>query len=89
MATTHPLAMLLTVAWATVSAQWPTGVFLASEILFGRRVARLSDEESFTCPPRNREWERMVYLRCMAWGLGSYVVVAALALAATWYWLGR
>jgi hypothetical protein len=82
----HPLAV---VGWATVSALWPTGVYLGTEIVFGRRVAKLSDEVAFTCPPRDREWERAVYCKAVAWGLGSYLLSAALAFAATWHWFGR
>jgi hypothetical protein len=60
-----------------------------TEILFGRWLAKLSEEESFTCPPRDREWERAVHRKVMAWGLGFYLVFTALAFAGTWYWFGR
>jgi hypothetical protein len=82
----HPLVI---VGWATVSALWPTGVYLWTEVLFGRRLAKLSDEVSFTCPPRDREWERAVYRRVTAWGLGFYLVFAAFAFAVAWHWFGR
>jgi hypothetical protein len=82
----HPRVII---GWATVSALWPTGVYLGTVIRFGRRLAKLADEVSFTCPSRDREWERAVYRKGMAWGLGSYVIVAALAFALTWEWFGR
>ena len=86
LASAHPLVII---SGATVSALWPTGIYLATEILFGRRLAKLSEEASLTCPPRDREWERAVYRKVMAWGLGSYLVFAGLNFAVTWSWFGR
>jgi len=76
---------LMTVAWMIVSGLWPTLVYTTAEILFGRRLAKLSDPASFTCPPRDPEWERALYRKAMAWGLGSYLIFAVLVFAATWH----
>jgi hypothetical protein len=81
-ASMRPLAII---AWATVSALWPTGIFAVTEFHFGRRVAKLSEEASFTCPPRDLEWERTIYRKAIAWGLGSYLFFTGLALALAKY----
>ena len=72
-------AMLL---WIVISTLWPVFVYGTAELLFGRRLAKLSDEASFTCPPRDREWERLVYRKAILWGAGLYLLACVGAWAA-------
>ena len=67
-------AMLL---WIVVSTLWPVFIYATAEVLFGRRIAKLSDEASFTCPPRDRAWERAIYRKAMMWGAGLYLLACA------------
>jgi hypothetical protein len=67
-------AMLL---WIVVSTLWPVAIYGTAEVLFGRRIAKLSDEASFSCPPRDRAWERAVYRKAIVWGAGLYLLACA------------
>jgi hypothetical protein len=72
-------AMLL---WILISALWPVLVYSAAEVVFGRRVAKRSDEASFSCPPRDPQWERAVYRKAILWGAGLYLLACVGAWAA-------
>ena len=67
-------AMLL---WIVFSTLCPVFVYAAAEVVFGRRIAKLSDEASFSCPPRDRAWERAVYRKASVWGAGLYLLACA------------
>jgi hypothetical protein len=67
-------AMLL---WIVVSTLWPVLVYATAEVLFGRRIAQLSDEASFSCPPRDPQWERAVYRKAITWGAVLYLLACA------------
>jgi hypothetical protein len=72
-------AMLL---WIVFSTLCPVFVYAAAEVVFGRRIAKLSDEASFSCPPRDPQWEREVYRKAILWGAGLYLLACVGAWAA-------
>jgi hypothetical protein len=76
-----------TVLWILASALWPPVVNSTAEVVFICRLARLADEKSFTCPSRDRAWERVVFRKAIGWGLGVYLVIAA-AILACQLWVG-
>ena len=47
---------------------WPLVPYLATEFIFGRRLKRLADEETFTCPDRDVPWEKRITRRAFLTG---------------------
>ena len=68
--------------WVVVSTLAPVLVYASAEVLFGRRIAKLSDEASFTCPARDRAWERAIYRKAIMWGAAVYLLACVGAWAA-------
>jgi len=60
------------VVWVSVSFLWPTVVYLATEVVFARRIAKGSDEESFTCPSRDIVYETILYDKAVRLGASLY-----------------
>jgi hypothetical protein len=67
--------------WAIVSALWPTGVYSVAELLFYRRLAKLSEKATFTFPPRDFQWEDRIYRKAIVFSVWSYLIVAGFAFA--------
>jgi len=65
--------------WSAVSALWPTVVFICTEVVLGRRFAKTTDEESFTCRPADPAHEKAVYQRAFVFGVVIYSVVSTIA----------
>ncbi len=74
---------LETVWWIVLSAGWPLVVWGVVEIIFMRRVAKLSVEESFTCPPRDLAYERAVNRKAVLLGALFYLAISIIILILT------
>jgi len=65
--------------WPVISSQFPIAVYLYTEIVFGRRVAKASDEESFSCPGPDPVWENAIYRKASAFGAAIWAIASAIA----------
>jgi len=66
--------------WIIISALWPTVIYLASEIIFAWRIAKKSVKESFSCPPPDPVYERIVYRKAILIGTALYLGVSIVVL---------
>lgn len=66
------VGVLGTILWIAISALWPIIVYLGTEIVFMRQIAKKSIKESFTCPPRNTIYEKAVYRKAVFMGASLY-----------------
>jgi PH (Pleckstrin Homology) domain-containing protein len=60
---------------------WPLLIWLGAELAMAPRIARASDEESFSVPPRDRAHERKIYRIATLVGVLIYGLAASVALA--------
>ncbi len=68
------------ILWVGLSALWPPVVWVVVELIFFRRVAKLSVEESFTCPPRDLAYERAVNRKALLLGALFYLAISVMIL---------
>ena len=61
-----------------------TAIWCLPEFYFARRVAKLSDEETFTCPPRDRDYEKAVYRKAFA--IVALIGIALVMLLSSFEW---
>ncbi len=77
-ATLGQFDFLGTGTWIIISLFWPTAVYLSTEIVFGRWIAKKSVEDSFTCPPRDIVVEQSVYRKAVLIGALLYIGIFAI-----------
>ena len=61
---------------SAISIIWPTVVYLYTEAVFGRQLAKKSNEESFTCPPSHPVYEKALYQKAIKFGILIYFIVS-------------
>lgn len=54
---------------------YPVSLYAATEIPFGRRIAKLSNRESFFVPPRDTNYEKTVYKVALIVGIAVYFIM--------------
>lgn len=79
-----PFAIVGVVLWPLGCWILVTGACFLPELLFGLRVAQLSDEQTFTCPPRDRQYEKSVYRKAFAIAALIYIAVVILSASVGW-----
>ncbi len=57
----------------------PIILYLITEFIFGRRIAKVSDFETFYVPERDEEYERSIFRKAINWGFAVYVLLLLLA----------
>lgn len=62
--------------WAGGAWMWPTVVQMGTEVVFGRRIAKQSDRETFTYPARDTVYEARVYRKALIVGTALYIVLS-------------
>jgi hypothetical protein len=72
---------LFLLGWVVLAALWPVPAFVVAELRLARRIAKASDENAFSCPPRDPAHERKVYLTTALWGALLYYCAAWLLFA--------
>lgn len=53
----------------------PTIVYLITEIIFGRRVAKLSDKNSFYIPEPDLQYEASINKKAVLWGSLAFIII--------------
>jgi len=57
-----------------ISTFYPMVVYIFTEIIFGRRIAKDSNEELFTYPSRDMVYERSIYRKVILYGILFYFI---------------
>lgn len=72
------LGIFRIISWIALSIIWPAAIYLYAEFMFARRLAKQSNEELFTCPPRDKAYEKSLYLKTAIFGISFYFIVSSL-----------
>ena len=51
------------IVWIAASIIGPTLVYCIGDLLIARKISKESDEETFTCPPRDKVFEKSIYTK--------------------------
>ena len=65
--------------WILLSMLWPTICYSYAENIFGRRLVKQIDEQSFTYPPRDIAYEKALYRKVLIFGALIYIVISIVA----------
>ncbi|MCP4374699.1 MAG: hypothetical protein GY794_00750 [bacterium] len=74
------VGLVKTLLWSIVASFWPVAIFLYMEIVLGRRFAKATDEETFSCPPRADAEEMAAYRKAGIIGIAVFAIASAIAL---------
>jgi hypothetical protein len=78
---TIPLfGIALAIFWSVVSMFWITIAYVIAEIILMRQIAKKSNETTFTFPPRDLPYEKLVFDKAFTWGSITYFVFSSLTL---------
>jgi hypothetical protein len=62
------------ILWSLIFAFFPLVIYLCTELVFARNIAKKSNEESFICPPYNHTYEREIYRKAIIFGVSAYFI---------------
>lgn len=71
---------VLAVFWVILSLVWITVAYVIAEIVLMRRIAKKSNESTFTFPSRDLNYEKLVFDRTFTWGNLAYFVFSSFVL---------
>jgi len=66
--------VVLALFWALFSMIWITAAYTIAEIILIRQIAKRSNENSFTFPSRDQNYEEYVFDRTFTWGNLAYII---------------
>ncbi|MHC4872147.1 MAG: hypothetical protein ACYTFY_09910 [Planctomycetota bacterium] len=66
--------------YSVMSGYYAILIYLISEIIIYRNLLKNSNEEEFTCPPRDLDYEKSVYKRSVLYGAMGYFIVLVVVL---------
>lgn len=69
---------LLSLIWVGFSMLWTGTAYTITEIILMRPIAKQSDEDAFTFPPRDLSYEKLVLDRTFIWGSIAYILLSFL-----------
>ena len=72
------VAQFQTFSFKMFSFVFPMVIYLITEIVFGRRVAKLSSIDSFTVPRRDEKYENEIYKKAILFGIIAYIAIILL-----------
>lgn len=70
----------LAICWGSFSIFWIMGAYIFAEIILMRKIAKESNEQAFSFPPRDLGYERHVFNKAVSWGGWLYFLISLLTL---------
>jgi hypothetical protein len=71
---------ILAIIWGILSMVWITVAYVIAEIILMREIAKRSNESTFTFPPRDLTYEKLVFDKTFVWGNVTYFVFSSFVL---------
>lgn len=76
---------MLALLWCIISMFWIIAAYVIAEIILFREIAKKSNESNFTVPPRDLNYEKLVFNRAFTWASLAYFVFSLFVLVvAVW-----
>ena len=72
--------LVLAFIWAGFSMFWIAIAYTIAEIILMRQIAKKSNENAFTFPPRDLPYEKLVFDKIFTWGSIAYFAFSSLIL---------